>query len=568
MAREVNNPKRQWLYPMVLLASIALATFAALYTVDHLFTGGPASNAPAGSVRRYFFFDPTSITDAASSLGSMVAGVLGIVISVVAIVVQLSAERYTGVTSMFLRDRTNIAVMAFYVVACVCGVWVGLSIRGDYVPRVTLLVMMLFTTVGLVGMVPYFAYVFRFLEPANIITRIQSDASRTARKGSEASAAEACVEAQGLALGAMEELTDITSNSISGKDKIIASRAVDALKDFAVEYLTYKPAATEPWFSIGEAIRENPDFVAMDPESLADLVKRRTWVEWKVMRQYLGIYNEALGAMRDINYLIAIDTRYIGEAAAKADDDELIELVLRYMNSYLRATLNAKDVRTAYNVLNQYRLLVESLLRAGFPAKALGAVEHMKYYGNVSYDMKVYFVTEVVAWDVGALCQVAHELASEGHDKLLASFLELDRPSPERGQEQALKGVRKAQVKLAAYYLMVGEETHARRIYEDMAAEPRTRLLAIREELVRVETKDYWEIIDRGRNFEFMPPPQKDGMKVFFSWFKQLSPETAAATTPKAPASTSKVPASAATDSGSAGPPTAPAGQPRPSGGS
>ena len=33
------------------------------------------------------------------------------------------------------------------------------------------------------------------------------------------------------------------------------------------------------------------------------------------MRQYLGIYNEALASMRDINYLIAIDTRYIGEAA-------------------------------------------------------------------------------------------------------------------------------------------------------------------------------------------------------------------------------------------------------------
>src|SRR5437667_5449931 len=136
----------------------------------------------------------------------------------------------------------------------------------------------------------------------------------------------------------MEELTDITSNSISGKDKIIASRAVDALKDFAVEYLAHKPQASECWFSIGEDIRENPDFVAMDPESLNDLVKRKTWVEWKVMRQYLGIYNEALTAMRDINYLIAIDTRYIGEAAASAGDEQLVGLVTRFMNSYLRAT--------------------------------------------------------------------------------------------------------------------------------------------------------------------------------------------------------------------------------------
>ena len=38
------------------------------------------------------------------------------------------------------------------------------------------------------------------------------------------------------------------------------------------------------------------------------------------MRQYLGIYNEALGTMRDINYLVAIDTRYIGEAASARGD--------------------------------------------------------------------------------------------------------------------------------------------------------------------------------------------------------------------------------------------------------
>jgi hypothetical protein len=522
MAQEQSGFRRAWLFPMVVLATIALTAFVILYSVDHYVTGGPASAAPR-TVERYLFFDQDHITDATSALGSMVAGVLGIVISVVAIVVQLSAERYTGVTTMFFRDRTNIAVMAFYVVACVCGVWISMSLRADFAPRVTLSAMMLMTTFGLVGMAPYFAYVFRFLEPQNIIARIQREAGVIARRGSVTANGPACIEAQGQTLNAMEELTDITSNSISGKDKIIASRAVDALKDFAVEYLTYKPLATDLWFTIGESIRENPDFVAMDPESLADLVSRRTWVEWKVMRQYLGIYNEALQTMRDINYLIAIDTRYIGEAAAKAKDEHLIELVLRYMNSYLRATLNAKDVRTAYNVLNQYRLLVESLLRAGNGARALGAVEHMKYYGNVSYDMKLSFVTETVAYDVGAICQLAHELGSPVEVPLLDSFLELDRASPERGQEQALKGVRKAQVKLAAYYLTAGEEAKARRIRDDMAGEPKSRLAAIRDELERVETKDFWEIIDRGRNFEFMPPRQKEAMRVFFTWFDPLN---------------------------------------------
>jgi len=32
-----------------------------------------------------------------------------------------------------------------------------------------------------------------------------------------------------------------------------------------------------------------------------------------------------------------------------------------------------------------------------------------------------------------------------------------------------------------------------------------------------VETKEFWEIIDRGRNFEYMPPRQKEQMARFFT---------------------------------------------------
>ena len=515
---EAPSFRRTWVTPMASLAVTAFAIFALLYAIDFFYTGGPASDH---GIAQYFYFDQDHITDAVSGLGAMVAGVLGIVISVVSIVVQLSAERYTGVTTMFFRDRTNIIILAFYVIACVCGVCVSLSIRGSFVPRLTLLFMLLSVVTGLVMMAPYFAYVFRFLEPSNIVQRIQREAAEVAERGAR-SDGEKSANAQAETLNAMEELTDITSNSISGKDKIIASRSVDALKDLCIRYIGDKASARPAWFEISDAIRDNPDFVAMDPESLGDLVERRTWFEWKIMRQYLGIYNEALAEMRDINYLVAIDTRYIGEAAADANDREVIALVFRFMNSYLRATLNAKDVRTAYNVLNQYRLLVEAMLAKGLGEEAVTAVGYLRYYAHTSYDMKLNFVTETVAYDVSALCQLAHEQKMKEEDAILKAFLDIDRPTFERGQENALKGVRKAQVKLAAYYLSVGETDRATLIREDMAHEPRERLRAIRDELLRVESKDFWEIIDRGRNFEFMPEPQRKSMLEFFAQFVDL----------------------------------------------
>jgi hypothetical protein len=101
---------------------------------------------------------------------------------------------------------------------------------------------------------------------------------------------------------------------------------------------------------------------------------------------------------------------------------------------------------------------------------------------------------------------------------MLDSFLELDRPLRTQSQESALVGVRKAQVKLATYYLLRGETHLAQAIADDMSHEPRPRLSAIYEALSHVTTKDFWEIIDRGRNFEFMPEEQRKKLQPFFAW--------------------------------------------------
>ena len=101
-------------------------------------------------------------------------------------------------------------------------------------------------------------------------------------------------------------------------------------------------------------------------------------------------------------------------------------------------------------------------------ASASIAIGHMKFYGHVSFSMSLAFVTETVAYDVCALVELAHELQMAQEEQLLRAFLDLDRSADERGQEQALKGVRKAQVKLATYYLHIGDTGRARRIWTEI----------------------------------------------------------------------------------------------------
>lgn len=518
---------RLWTLQTAVLACAALLVFWGFYALDYyaLPQAQQILSGPNGVIGRYFAYDPDGLSDAISSLAGVNAAIFGIVITVVSIVVQLSAERYTGVARMFLRDRINLQVAAYYVVACVVSVWLSTTLQSDYVPAATLTVMLSITTGGIVIMAPYFGYVFWFLEPSNIVARIRKESVAAATRGALRQDEAQCAAAQADTLFALKELTDIANNSISGRDKIIASASVDALKDVALGCIEIKSQASDRWFSIGKEIRLNPDFVAMDPESLHDLETRRTWVEWQVMRQFLSVYNDALGSMRDICYVIAIDTRYIGEAAAKANDAELIQLTLRFMNSYLRSTLNAKDVRTAYNVLNQYRKLVEALLEQGKHTAALTAVKHIKYYGLVGFDMNLNFVTETTAFDLAAIAQLANERGSPVEGAMLHEFLELDRPTFARIREKALVGVRKAQVKLAAYYLSAGQDERAHAIARDMREEPADRMASIRAQLESVDNKDFWEIIDRGRNMEYLPPEQREYLAKFFEILEQEPPE-------------------------------------------
>jgi hypothetical protein len=517
-----RNPRRMTLlYPLLGLAGTAMVLFFGFYMLDWLtghFTGNPISNL--------LTFDVDTLENALGNMAQVVAAVLGIVITVVSIVVQLAATRYTPrIADMFFRDKTNLGVLAFFVVACINAVWVSVSVEKNFVPRYSIVFMMLLVTFSLLMMVPYFAYVFDFLDPDRVVGRIQQQAVASAIGASKTDHVE---EGQRKALQGVEQLSDIAVNAVSQKDKAIASGSIDAVKDLVVTYLGKKSSLGGDWFRIGDWLRQNPDFVSLAPESVDDLQQKRVWLEWKALRQYQAIYNEALGEMPDINHQISINTRYVGEAALETKDGEALALSVKFFNTYLRATLNKQQVRTAYNVLNQYRQLAERALTVGQHPIVGDIGFYFKYYGQIAHGMDLGFVTETCAYDMAGLCERAFELKSPAHDTVIKLLLELDREAESQSQESMLKGVRKAQAKLASFYLNAGTddgEKYARQIFMDMKDERPERLRSIRDELLRLETKDYWEVIDRGTNFDYVDAARKEKLKVFFGWFPSLSSE-------------------------------------------
>src|SRR5690606_39943299 len=255
------------------------------------------------------------------------------------------------------------------------------------------------------------------------------------------------------AIRGVEQLADVGLNAMEHKDKAVSMASVDALRGMVMDYQPIRPQLPEAFFRVEGELSHNPDFVSMSPEVLALVTRRRIWFEMKILRKYQTLYNEALNKERDICYLVAINTRLIAERALESGNDELYALTVKFFNTYLRATINAKDVRTAYNVLNQYRLLAEKVLPYDEGARSIEIANYFKYYGIVSFNAGLAFVLETVAYDLCALNEYAFDRKSPALDALLSIFLQVDKEGETAVQEVSLRGVRKAQVKLATHFL-------------------------------------------------------------------------------------------------------------------
>ncbi len=554
-------PLRAWGTPIFAILTVASVIFALSLWMDLITAVNPEEDPTfAQLIDSLVHQDKDQARNTLGGLGEVMAAVLGLALTVSSIIVQLAATRFTPhITVLFFRARTNVLIIGFFVISAVFVVWVNFAVS-EYVPRWGVMFSMILMTMSLVLLFPYFSYVFDFLDPEKIVGRISADGLR------------ACTPTKGKAglnldlrkqqtIEAVEHLANISLNAMQQKDKNIASSAADYLGRFAIVYIETKAGMRKGWMEIPEWIRQSPDFVSLSNEAIGDLVSRRTWLEWKIMRQYQMLFNEGLAHIKDVCYLIAIDTRRLGQKASEASDMPALDLAIKFFNTYMRSTINASDIRTAYNILHQYRQLGEVMLdracyyraqqrelaEKGEDAAHSKAIEllkkkedelerrvvqiakHMRYYGGITFDRGMAFITGVVAYDMGSICETAFELGAKCHDELLAVFLRVDPDANDAMiKEKGLRFVRVAQVILATSYLNAGAEYLAFQIAEDLKGEPEKLLRSIWQELRNIKDREFWEVQDRGSNFNYLPPERKEALPRFFSYFSALQKEAAA----------------------------------------
>jgi len=465
--------------------------------------------------------DPDVAFDILSNSAELVAGVLAIAITVVAIVVELAATRYSHrITKLFVSEPLNIIAMALFLLTTVQCVWVAATVTeagNDAIhPNAGFAFSMSMVTLSLLLLLPYFYFVFSFISPLAIIQKLGIMAHRSYRNTRSGSAE----RNHGKALETIDEIQDIARSAADQGDTRIAMAAIDVLADLAIDYTQEKNRLPAQWFKIDETITHDPDFVSLAPSALNEVREMQLWFEVKIMRQYLALMDQTVLETRDVANLIAINSQRIGVVALKSGP-ALLGLTIRCFNSYLRTTIRAEDWRTAYFVMNQYRLLAIELLNHQSLKEVSEIVEHLRYYAIFGHNLGNSFLLEVAAYDMVSLIEEAVTQKSPVVDDLLDRLLELDQEIRDESHEASLLSVRRAQIQLATFFLEHKDEARARRIVEDMKDETSERLQVVRETLMTEDRSQYWEFTDRGVNFSYLEPARRPYLDTLFDWLAQ-----------------------------------------------
>ena len=497
-----------------LIAFLGLALAALLVWLLTAALGGAA--ILADPVDWLNTLDDRGALDAVTNSAEVVAAVLGIAITVVAIVVELAATRFSHlITRLFMREPVNIIVLGLFVITTIQCVWIGISLNhvevGAVFPHAGFFITFTLVTLSLLCLLPYIYFVFTFLSPISVIERICRNAVNAIRDGTRSEVQ----AAQRTTLAAIDELQDVSRGAIEQGDRSIAMSGINGMTAVVYDYAALRHQLPADWFQMTDAIARDPDFIALTEDALLEVEGDRVWLETKIMRQLNALMSQSAGDARDVANLIGINTGQMAKDLG-SENPQLLSLCVKSFNSFLRTTINAGDVRTAYYLMDRYREVAEHLLEQGQDERAFEIAGFFSEYGQLGHLNGISFLLDAAAYDVVRLIEHALEQGSDQVDPLLEVLLDLDEEIREEKQEDSLLGIRRSQIQLATLFLARGDTARVARIVEDLKGERSSRLTRLRAQLESEDRAQYWELIDRGSNFRYLPEDRRQYLAPLF----------------------------------------------------
>ena len=502
-AENINTFLKYWIIPPFIVIVGAYAIYI-IGTIDISFDSA-----------NLFFTTPEDLYSSISNLIELNVAILGIVLTVVAIVVQLAAQRYTPkLVDLFLEDKFNRIFFIYLIIVLTVSVITVYAIKSDFKPIYSAFTLIILTILLIAFLLPYFNYVFRFLTPINIITQISINTERTIQTVINHPRQKKFQKHQKEVANALEQVSDIVLSSNTQMDRNVALLAINHLRNIVLFYQNKKQTLPEGWFVVEHSV-----FISISRDFYKEIIERKIWVEALFFMNMELIFKMSLNNMPDAISTIAYNTRFFSEKALAKQETENVKLSIEYFNTFMRLALNEKNQKAVYNIFYQYRTMTESFFNKE-DKMVSNIIFYLKYYAQIAFQMGMWFILIIAAYDISYLCSKAYDVKVKNLLQIINLFLEMESIATVKSNPVAYKGVRKAQLVLCTYLYSQNDKKYVNIIVNNFfKRETFDSIRILKDEIVNIKSKKFWEITDRGINFEYIDDTQKNCLEELFTKF-------------------------------------------------
>jgi len=446
------------------------------------------------------------LVDVLSPMARAYNNILAMLIATIGLAIPLTANMHTPkLIEMFFRDRLNQLVLMFMAFGAANVLWVDYIVGPKFAPVWAFRIAIFGSLAGWAILVPYFFYVVRFLDPSNILKRLEEETTGVVeaveRGEQDPNTAQTIVHER------LYQIGTIILKSLDRADRGVALEGIWSLKKIIDHHGERKERMPARWFEV-----DRGDFVGLSAEAIDILNEEKTWFEMKALTQMFLAYQHALAKTSDVISSISDANRVIATNANKRGDAKTVNLAIKHFNNFLRESIKKKDNHSIYDVFYEYRLLAKELRDR--PDVLLEVAKYFRYYGDLARHSGLEFVYQLAAFDLGYIVRRAYEVESPNARAVLDKALGI----PHAGKDKPLALVVKAKLIVGGFFLEKKLEAEAALVRENLRDVPADAIAAAEHDLLAAE-RSFFEVTDRQVNLEYLEPSRRDHVKKFVASF-------------------------------------------------
>ena len=437
---------------------------------------------------------PAMVRALASSFAGAYNTLIALLLTFISLAIPITANLYTPkLIEIFIRDRINLFVL------CACAILAAhnlfaFSLSFDqWTGQVPFAIAVAGAIVGWLLLLPYYFYVVSFIDPLTIIKRVSH--SLALELDAAANKHSVAVSQQRV----NQKIANLGSVLLRAADRADRDVTFDAIKTHVLVLARVRDVKVRmpaEFFKVS-----NDLLVGLSGDATDILSEARIWMEHRIAIQLVLAFKSVLGKMPDGVSAMAQAVKNAAHEEACRRNDAVFDLLVRVLNCFAREAIKKKENASVFNVVYSYKALVRRLL-SDRPEQVPRLVRYLRFYAEYARVQGLPFIYELVSYELGELTERAYERKAAPARELLDAVLAFG------GVEQSA-GLVKSRAILAGYFLERGLAQELELVEASLRTVTPAVLEKAKRGILSVQERVFWELNDRGLNFDFVEPQRR-----------------------------------------------------------